>query len=83
MGFPVDIPRKVTVSWDELRDVLYTLAVLFGVLQLPKVTLYGVWNGKSGEDWQRQRLDVDCRSENVEEKLRRDRAITTEYEATR
>ena len=83
VSFPVDIPRKVTVSWDEPRDVLYTLAVLFGVLQLPKVTLYGVWNGKSGEDWQRQRLDVDCRSENVEKKLRRDRVITTEYEATR
>ena len=73
----------MSVSWDELRDVLYTLAVLCGVLQLPKVTLYGAWNGKSGEDWQRQRLDVDCRSENVEKKLQRDRAITTEYEATR
>lgn len=83
VSFPVDIPRKVSVSWDELRDVLYTLTVLFGVLKLPKVTLYGVWNGKSGEDWQRQRLDVDCRSANVEKKLQRDRAITTEYEATR
>lgn len=50
---------------------------------LPKVTLYGIWNGKSGEDWQRRCLDVDCRSEQVHEKLRRDRVITTEYEATR
>jgi len=65
VSFPVDIPRKVTVTWDELQDSLYTLSVLFGVLRLPKVTLYGVWNGKSGEDWQRRRLDVDCRSENV------------------
>ena len=82
VSFPVDIPRKVTVSWDEIGDVLYTLSVLFGVLRLPKVTLYGVWNGKTGEDWQRRRLDVDCRSERVEKKLRRDRAITTEYETT-
>jgi len=59
------------------------LTVLFGVLQLPKVTLYGVWNGKSGDDWQQQRLDVDCRSENVRAKLQRDRAVTTEYEATK
>lgn len=80
--FPVDIQRKVTVSWDELQDTLYTLSVLFGVLQLPKVTLYGVWNGKSGEDWQRRHIDVDCRSDRVETQLRRDRAITTEYEAT-
>jgi hypothetical protein len=82
VSFPVDIQRKVTVSWDELQDTLYTLSVLFGVLRLPKVTLYGVWNGKSGEDWRRRRIDVDCRSDRVETKLRRDRAITTEYEAT-
>jgi len=36
VSFPVDIPRKVTVSWDELQDSLYTLSVLFGVLRLPK-----------------------------------------------
>ena len=83
VSFPVDIPRTVTVSWDEIQDALYTLTVLFGVLQLPKVTLYGVWNGKSGDDWQQQRLDVDCRSENVRAKLQRDRAVTTEYEATK
>ena len=83
VSFPVDIPRKVTVSWDEIGEVLYTLSVLFGVLRLPKVTLYGVWNGKTGEDWQRRRLDVQCRSERVEQKLRRDRAITAEYETTR
>ena len=82
VNFPVDIPRKVTVSWDEIGDVLYTLSVLFGVLRLPKATLYGVWNGKSGDDWRRHRIDVDCRSERVEQKLRRDRAITTEYETT-
>lgn len=83
ISFPVDIPRKVTVTWDELRDLLYILAVLFGVLKFPKVTVYGVWNGKSGDDWQRCRLDIDCRSDRVKEKLRRDRAITTEYETNR
>ena len=82
VSFPVDFPRKVTVSWDELQDTLYTLAVLFGVLRLPKVTLYGVWNRKSGADWQQQHIEVDCRSNPVAEKLRRDRAITTEYEST-
>lgn len=82
VGFPIDIPRKVTVTWDELRDTLYTLSVLFGVLTLPKVMLYGVWNGKSGEDWQRQHLDVDCQSEAIHEKLRGNQPITTEYEAT-
>lgn len=73
--FPIDMPQTVTVSWDELQEVLYTLAILFGVLQLPKVTLYSVWDGKSGEDWQRRRLDVVTQSETVSKKLHRDRAI--------
>ena len=77
------MPRTVTVSWDEIQDALYTLAVLFGVIRLEKVTLYGVWNGKSPEDWQQRRLDVDCRSDRIREKLERDRSITTEYEATK
>jgi hypothetical protein len=83
VSFPVDMPRTVTVSWDEIQDALYTLAVLFGVIRLEKVTLYGVWNGKSPEDWQQRRLDVDCRSDRIREKLERDRSITTEYEATK
>ena len=82
LRFPVDTPEEVTVSWDELRDTLYVLSVLFGVLRLPKATLYGVWNGKGGEDWHRQRLEVDCRSKNVGRKLRRDDAIATQYEET-
>lgn len=83
VGFPVDMPRTVTVSWDEIQDALYTLTILFGVLQLPKVTLYGVWNGKSGTDWQRHCLDVECRSENVRKKLQRDRVVTSEYDKTK
>lgn len=75
-------PGGASAGWDELRDALYTLAVLFGVLRLPKGTLYGVWIGKSGEDWQRRRLDFDCRSELIEEKLRRSLTILAEYDAT-
>lgn len=80
VSFPIDIPRTVTVTWDELEDTLYTLAVLFGVLDLPKVTIYGVWNGKSSEDWRNEHLDVDCRSDAVGDRLRRDHAITSAYE---
>lgn len=81
VSFPIDVPDRVSVSWDELRDTLYTLAVRFGVLDLPKVTLYGVWNGKTGADWRARRLDVDCRSDRVRERLRRDGAITAAYDS--
>lgn len=79
VSFPVDIPRQVTVSWDTLQEALYVLAVVFGVIRLPKVTVYGVWNGKSGADWRRRRLKIECRSEAIAARLRRDHAITAAY----
>jgi hypothetical protein len=38
----------------EHRGTTETATTVFGVLRLPKVTLCGVWNGETGEDWQRR-----------------------------
>lgn len=73
--YPVDVPRKRTGSWTEATELIYYLSVLFGVVELPKVTLFGVWNGKDGRHWQDEQIDVDCRSPNVEPRLERDVAI--------
>lgn len=73
--FPVDIPRAVTGSWTQATELLYYLAVLFGVVVLPKVTVYGVWNGKDGRHWQHEQIDIECRSPKVETQLERDLTI--------
>lgn len=73
--FPHDAPRRVDVSWTAIQDVLYMLAILFGVIELPKVTLYGVWKGKGGQAWQNETLRVDCRSPAIEPLIERDQAI--------
>lgn len=75
IGYPVDLPRKVTGSWTEAGELLYYLSVLFGVVVLPKATVYGVWNGKDGRHWQHEQLDVDCRSPKIEPQLERDLRI--------
>jgi hypothetical protein len=36
---------------------------------------YGVWNGKDGRRWQREQLDIDCRSSKIEPQLERDLTI--------
>lgn len=46
-----------------------------GVVTLPKVTVYGDWNGKDGRHWQHDQLDLDCRSPKVEPQLKRDVTI--------
>jgi len=70
--FPVDVPRNADGTWTDAAELLYYLTVLFGVLKLPKVTLYGVWNGKDGRHWQHEELDVECRSPKVKPQLERD-----------
>jgi len=73
--FPDALPESMTASWSAIQDTLYVLTVLFGVLTLPKVTLYGVWKGKGGQAWHDERLRVDCRSPAVEPLLERDLEI--------
>lgn len=73
--FDVDIPKRLTGTWDQIATLLYELSVLFGVLVLPKATLYGVWESKEPRHWKREALDVDCRSEPLAAILERDRPI--------
>lgn len=75
LNFPVDMPRSATGSWTQATDLLYYLAVIFGVVTLPKVTLFVVWNGKDGRHWQDEELDADCRSPKLPPRLERDLAI--------
>lgn len=61
LEFTSSLPRRVEASWRVVAEMLYYLTLLFGVLVLPKVTLYGVWEGKDDSDWQNEALDLDCR----------------------
>lgn len=53
----------------------YVLSIRFGVLALPKVTLYGVWKGKGGQARQGEQLAVECRSPALGSLVERDIAI--------
>jgi rRNA-processing protein FCF1 len=78
--YPVGTPRKVTATWDDIRDTLYVLSIIFGVLKLPKVTLYGVWDGKSGRHWKDEQIDIDARSPSVKNRLQREQALLDAYD---
>lgn len=80
VDIPRDLPRKTTATWREVEALLYLLTLLFGVVELPGVTVHGVWRGKDGLDWQRERLKLDCHSTTLEPQLECDLAITDAYE---
>jgi len=72
---PRTLPARVQTDWAGLGRLVYHLTVLFGVLRLPRVTLYGVWRGKSGQAWTDRTLQLGCRSPVVRAQLERDLAI--------
>lgn len=77
--FPETLPSELDGTWEQARDLVYVLAVLCGVLEVPKTTLYGVWQGKSGQAWHDERLRIDVRSPNVRPVVERDLRIVEAY----
>lgn len=80
VAFPRDLPRTASATWKDLETLLYVYTVLFGVLELPGVTLHGVWSGKEGQDWKRERLKLDCRSPKLADLLETDLHIVEGHE---
>jgi len=75
IDFPVDFPRQLTGTWDQIATLLYELAVTFGVITLPKATLYGVWEDKDDRNWKREEIDIDPRSNKLAAVIERDKHI--------
>jgi hypothetical protein len=82
LAFQSALPRRTTATWAEVADALYYLAVLFGVIRLPKVTLYGAWEDKRDRHWQANEIDVVCRGTqaNVREPLVRHRRLAAAFD---
>lgn len=80
VDFPRSLPRKSTATWDDFCSLLYYFAIRFGVIRLPGVTVYGLWNGKDGTHWQNEEVVVEARSPKIEPLLERDRTIARAFE---
>lgn len=72
---PSGSPDSMMGSWEEIARTLYVLTVLFGMVKINKIALFGVWKGKQGQAWSDDALDIKCRSPNERAPLERDAAI--------
>ena len=80
VDFPDELPAETTATWREIEYLLYMLAVVFGIIEVPSVTVYGVWRGKDELDWQHERVKLDARSPKLRPKLEGDLSIVESYE---
>lgn len=82
LQFKSVLPRHVETTWGVVADTLYYLALLFGVIVLPKATLYGVWTDKADLEWQTEEIDIECRgaNSNLQGIVARHRHIVREFD---
>lgn len=78
--FPDGFPDEIAASWREVEQLLYLLAVVFGIIEVPSVTIFGVWRGKDELDWQHTRVKLDPRSPALESGIEGDLSIVESYE---
>ena len=79
VDFDIDVPQHLTGSWDRIATLLYMLAVIFGVVILPKATIYGVWESKQPRHWQQEALKIEPRSDKLHTILERDKPIVDSH----
>lgn len=79
VDFDIDVPSKLSGSWHNIATLLYMLAMVFGVVVLPKATLYGVWESKEPHHWKSESIKIDARSDKLQAILERDKPVVDTY----
>lgn len=80
--YPSKLQSEYHVLWEYAARLLYQLAVIYGRIDIEtesgdRVYLYGVWRGKTAEDWRQEHLNIEAESTDnkVLNSLRQDVAI--------
>jgi len=74
------VPGGSDCCWQAIETLLYMLAIVFGIVEVPNTTVYSVWRGKDELDWQHERIKLDARSPELDAKLESDLSIVESYE---
>ncbi len=63
---------SIDCNWDQVVDLVYITAIVFGYILLGEVDIYGIWRGKIEDDWDKYRLSIDTNDVNLKKDLFRD-----------
>jgi hypothetical protein len=61
--------EEMECGWEAVRDLLYSLAAVFGFIEVAGSTLYGIWRGKGPEEWYEEMVGVQTESERLRKDL--------------
>jgi len=67
--------KPLICSYKNLVELIFCTAVIFGNINVGGVEVYGVWKGKSAEDWDEQKVNIDIANCQVKDMILRDLRI--------
>lgn len=59
-------------KWEEIIELLYCTAIIYGFISFSGVKLYGIWAGKKGEHWNGESIKAEFESDKLGEEIERD-----------
>ncbi|GEM_PF-985574 len=74
MKLPVALQGSSLIKCDykNLIELIFCTAVTFGYLNVGGIEVYGVWRGKSSEDWDEQRVNIEIANSQIKESVLKD-----------
>jgi len=64
--------KPLYCSYKNLVELIFCTAVIFGYINMGGVEVYGVWKGKSADDWDEQRVNIEIANPQVKDKVLKD-----------
>ncbi|MDK2833805.1 MAG: hypothetical protein PWR29_832 [Methanolobus sp.] len=75
MKQPVRHHDVLELRWEDVTEMIYIVAIVFGYIQINGISVFGSWKGKLEEDWDRCRLYIDALDDNQKKFLFKDLEI--------
>ncbi|GEM_PF-2657370 len=70
--FPKVHERKIRTDWENVCDLIYTMAVIFGFINISGIHVFGIWKGKNPDDWNEERVLITDGNKKIFEKIEKD-----------
>ncbi len=73
--FPRVHERKIRTGWENVCDLIYTMAIIFGFINISGIHVFGIWKGKNPDDWNEEKVLITDGDKKIFKKIEKDLAI--------
>lgn len=71
----IDNSTKFYSEWDNVANLIFCTAIIFGYIEMENINIYGIWIGKEGKDWDSYNLKMEINTPDLEDRVERDLGI--------